>query len=40
MMLVVCHPDVGSSDAEKLALLASASLPTVGADRDACGARR
>jgi len=28
MMLVVYHPDAGSSDADKLALLASAGLPT------------
>ncbi|AWB87487.1 helix-turn-helix domain-containing protein [Mycetocola zhujimingii] len=28
VMLVVFHPDAGSSDAEKLALLASASVPT------------
>ena len=28
LMLVVYHPDAGSSDAEKLALLASAGLPT------------
>ena len=28
LMLVVHHPDAGSSDAEKLALLASAALPT------------
>jgi transcriptional regulator with XRE-family HTH domain len=28
LMLVVYHPDAGSSDAEKLALLASADLPT------------
>jgi transcriptional regulator with XRE-family HTH domain len=34
MMLVVYHPDAGSSDAEKLALLASASLPTVGTDHE------
>jgi hypothetical protein len=27
-MLVVYHPDAGSSDADKLALLASAALPT------------
>ena len=28
LMLVVFHPDAGSSDADKLALLASADLPT------------
>lgn len=28
LMLVVLHPDLGSSDADKLALLASAALPT------------
>ena len=28
LMLVVYHPDTGSSNAEKLALLASAGLPT------------
>ncbi|SNQ47619.1 XRE family transcriptional regulator [Frankia canadensis] len=28
LMLVVYHPDAGSSDADKLALLASAALPT------------
>ena len=28
LMLVVYHPDAGSADAEKLALLASAGLPT------------
>jgi hypothetical protein len=28
LMLVVYHPDAGSSDADKLALLASADLPT------------
>jgi hypothetical protein len=27
-MLVVYHPDAGSSDADKLALLTSAALPT------------
>ncbi|WCN79498.1 helix-turn-helix domain-containing protein [Micromonospora sp. LH3U1] len=31
LMLVVYHPDAGSSDADKLALLASAVLPTSGA---------
>ncbi|ONI73999.1 transcriptional regulator [Kribbella sp. ALI-6-A] len=31
LMLVVYHPDAGSSDADKLALLASAALPTSGA---------
>ncbi|KAB1945579.1 helix-turn-helix domain-containing protein [Micromonospora sp. ALFpr18c] len=30
LMLVVYHPDAGSSDADKLALLASAGLPTTG----------
>jgi transcriptional regulator with XRE-family HTH domain len=30
LMLVVYHPDAGSSDADKLALLASAALPTSG----------
>ena len=30
LMLVVYHPDAGSSDADKLALLASADLPTSG----------
>jgi transcriptional regulator with XRE-family HTH domain len=34
LMLIVLHPDVGSSDADKLALLASASLPTVGTEHD------
>jgi transcriptional regulator with XRE-family HTH domain len=29
LMLVVYHPDAGSSDADKLALLASADLPTL-----------
>ncbi|MGW4948497.1 helix-turn-helix domain-containing protein [Actinoplanes sp. NPDC004185] len=33
LMLVVYHPDAGSSDAEKLALLASADLPTSDAQR-------
>ncbi|QQQ77601.1 helix-turn-helix domain-containing protein [Saccharothrix sp. 6-C] len=28
LMLVVCHPDAGSADADKLALLASSDLPT------------
>ena len=28
LVLVVYHPDAGSSDADKLALLASAGLPT------------
>ena len=32
LMLVVYHPDAGSSDADKLALLASASLPTSDAE--------
>ena len=30
LMLVVYHPDAGSADAEKLALLASAALPPAG----------
>jgi transcriptional regulator with XRE-family HTH domain len=30
MMLVIYHPDAGTDDAEKLALLASAGLPTAG----------
>lgn len=30
-MLVVYHPDGGSSDADKLALLASAALPVASA---------
>jgi hypothetical protein len=30
LMLVVYHPDAGSADADKLALLASAALPTAG----------
>jgi transcriptional regulator with XRE-family HTH domain len=34
LMLVVFHPDAGSGDAEKLALLASAGLPTANAKRD------
>jgi hypothetical protein len=29
MLLVIYHPDPGSEGAEKLALLASATLPTV-----------
>ncbi|MEU8233364.1 hypothetical protein AB0C12_27610 [Actinoplanes sp. NPDC048967] len=33
LMLVVYHPDAGSSDADKLALLASADLPTSHAQR-------
>jgi transcriptional regulator with XRE-family HTH domain len=33
LMLVVYHPDAGSSDADKLALLASADLPTSNAQR-------
>ena len=33
LMLVVYHPDAGSRDAEKLALLASASLPTADPER-------
>ena len=35
LMLVVLHPDAGSSDAEKLSLLASAALPTTGRPADA-----
>ncbi|GAA0492935.1 transcriptional regulator [Paractinoplanes deccanensis] len=35
LMLVVFHPDAGSADAEKLALLASAGLPTAAAPRRA-----
>jgi hypothetical protein len=31
LMLVIYHADAGSGDAEKLALLASAALPTRGA---------
>jgi transcriptional regulator with XRE-family HTH domain len=34
LMLIVFHPDAGSSDADKLALLASADLPTAGAGRE------
>jgi transcriptional regulator with XRE-family HTH domain len=34
LMLVVYHPDTGSSDAEKLALLASAALPTSALERE------
>ncbi|MBJ7453629.1 MAG: helix-turn-helix domain-containing protein [Blastococcus sp.] len=34
LMLVVYHPDAGSADAEKLALLASAALPTTAASHD------
>jgi transcriptional regulator with XRE-family HTH domain len=34
LMLVVYHPDAGSSDADKLALLASAALPTSAASAD------
>jgi len=33
LMLVVYHPDAGSSDADKLALLASAALPTAATGR-------
>jgi hypothetical protein len=33
LMLVVYHPDAGSSDADKLALLASAALPTSDPER-------
>jgi transcriptional regulator with XRE-family HTH domain len=35
LMLVVYHPDTGSSDADKLALLASAGLPTSGTGQEA-----
>lgn len=35
LMLVVYHPDAGSSDADKLALLASAGLPTRSAGSEA-----
>lgn len=35
MMLVVFHPDAGSGDAEKLALLASAAMPSVAASANA-----
>ncbi len=34
LMLVVYHPDAGSSAAEKLALLASAALPTSAIERE------
>jgi transcriptional regulator with XRE-family HTH domain len=34
LMLVVCHADAGTSNADKLALLASAGLPTANADRE------
>jgi transcriptional regulator with XRE-family HTH domain len=34
LMLVVYHPDAGSSDADKLALLASAALPTSDRERE------
>ncbi|MFE7225243.1 helix-turn-helix transcriptional regulator [Nocardioides sp. NPDC057577] len=34
LMLVVYHPDAGSADAEKLALLASAGLPTRSAESE------
>jgi transcriptional regulator with XRE-family HTH domain len=34
LMLVVYHPDAGSSDADKLAVLASAALPTAGSAQD------
>jgi transcriptional regulator with XRE-family HTH domain len=34
LMLVVYHPDAGSSDADKLAVLASAALPTAGTAQD------
>jgi transcriptional regulator with XRE-family HTH domain len=40
LMLVVFHPDAGSADADKLALLASAVLPTTGAMEDEAAARR
>jgi hypothetical protein len=33
-MLVVFHPDAGSEDADKLALLASVDLPTADATPD------
>ena len=33
-MLIICHPDVGSADADKLALLASVALPTAGLPDD------
>ncbi|OLR93175.1 helix-turn-helix domain-containing protein [Actinokineospora bangkokensis] len=33
VMLVVCHPDPGTDDADKLALLASAALPARSPDR-------
>jgi transcriptional regulator with XRE-family HTH domain len=35
LMLVVYHPDAGSSDADKLALLTSAALPTIDPGREA-----
>ncbi|MBO3085934.1 helix-turn-helix domain-containing protein [Cellulomonas fengjieae] len=34
LMLVVYHPDAGSGDADRLALLASATLPTSAGERD------
>ena len=34
LMLIVCHPDAGSADADKPALLASVVLPTTGAQGD------
>ena len=34
LMLVVYHPDAGSSDADKLALLASANLPSASAEHE------
>ncbi|GAA2687403.1 helix-turn-helix domain-containing protein [Actinoplanes palleronii] len=34
LMLVVYHPDAGSADADKLALLASVALPTAGSTKD------
>jgi transcriptional regulator with XRE-family HTH domain len=34
LVLVVYHPDAGSSDADKLTLLASASLPTAGPEHE------
>ncbi|QCB93685.1 helix-turn-helix transcriptional regulator [Cellulomonas shaoxiangyii] len=38
LMLVVYHPDAASADAQKLALLASAALPTASRDRDVASA--
>jgi transcriptional regulator with XRE-family HTH domain len=37
LKLVVYHPDAGSSDADKLALLASAALPTSTTERQSVG---